>query len=102
VVNDITARASSPTAPLLRSSVLELLGFSPEEPTVSGGNSDGYGLAGVFLRLLELPDRAVLDVIAVVIGETLAVGSAAVEVAGLRSEEHTSERQSREHYVFRS
>ncbi|TPG20992.1 chromosome partitioning protein ParB [Sphingomonas koreensis] len=65
-----------------RRAVLALLGFSGEEPTVTGGNGDDYGLAGVFLRLLELPDRAVMDVIAVVIGEALASGSAAVEAVG--------------------
>ncbi|MDB5708473.1 MAG: chromosome partitioning protein ParB [Sphingomonas bacterium] len=65
-----------------RRAVLALLGFSGEEPTVTGGNGDDYGLAGVFLRLLELPDRAVMDVITVVIGETLAAGSAAVEAVG--------------------
>jgi ParB family chromosome partitioning protein len=63
--------------------VLGLLGFSAEEPTVTGGNGDDFGLAGVFLRLLELPDRAVMDVIAVVIGEALASGSAAVEAVEL-------------------
>ena len=62
--------------------VLDLLGFSAEEPTVTGGNGDDYGVAGVFLRLIELPDPAVLEVIAVVIGETLAAGSAAVEAVG--------------------
>lgn len=51
--------------------------------TVSGGNGKDAGLAAVFLRLLDLPDRAVMDVIAVVIGETLAAGSAAVEATGL-------------------
>src|SRR3546814_1299289 len=61
-----------------RRAVLALLGFSAEEPTVTGGNGDGYGLAAVFLRLLDLPDRAVMDVIVIVI----------------RSEEHTSELQS--------
>ena len=66
-----------------RRAVLDLLGFSPEEPTVTGGNGDGFGLAGVFLRLLDLPDRAVMDVIAIVIGEVLAAGSAAVEAVGL-------------------
>jgi len=66
-----------------RRSVLALLGFSDEEPTVTGGNGKGSGLAGVFLRLLDLPDRAVMDVIAVVIGETLDAGSDAVEAAGL-------------------
>lgn len=66
-----------------RRSVLALLGFSAEEPTVTGGYGKRSGLAAVFLRLLDLPDRAVMDVIAVVIGETLAAGSAAVEATGL-------------------
>jgi ParB family chromosome partitioning protein len=65
-----------------RRAVLDLLGISPEEPTVTGGNGDGYGLVGIFLRLLDLPDRAVMDVITIVIGETLAAGSAAVEAVG--------------------
>ncbi|HEU4959977.1 MAG TPA: ParB N-terminal domain-containing protein [Sphingomonas sp.] len=71
-----------------RRAVLALLDFSPEEPTVTGGNGDGFGLVAkdaltsVFLRLLDLPDRAVMDVIAVAIGETLAAGSAAVEAVG--------------------
>ena len=65
-----------------RRAVLDLLGFSPEEPTVTGGNGDGYGLATVFLRLFALPDPALMDVIAVVMGETLAAGSAAVEAVG--------------------
>lgn len=62
--------------------VLDLLGFSPEEPTVTGGNGDDHGLVGVFLRLIDLPDPAVMAVIAIVIGETLAAGSAAVEAVG--------------------
>ena len=65
-----------------RRAVLALLGFSSEEPTVTGGNGDDYGVAGVFLRLVELPDPAVMRVIAVVIGETLAAGSAAVAAVG--------------------
>ncbi|VVT23966.1 ParB-like protein [Sphingomonas sp. EC-HK361] len=65
-----------------RRAVLDMLGFSSEEPTVTGGNGDDYGVAGVFLRLVELPDPAVMEVIAVVIGETLAAGSAAVAAVG--------------------
>ncbi|QDC37228.1 ParB/RepB/Spo0J family partition protein [Sphingobium fuliginis] len=65
-----------------RRAVLALLDFSAEEPTVTGGNGDGFGLVSVFLRLFELPDRAVMDVIAIVIGETMAAGSAAVEAVG--------------------
>lgn len=65
-----------------RRAVLDMLGFSAEEPTVTAGNGDDYGVAGVFLRLIELPDPAVMEVIAIVIGETLAAGSAAVEAVG--------------------
>ena len=65
-----------------RRAVLAVLGFSPEEPTVTGGNGDDYGLVGVFLRLLDLSDRAVMDVVAIVMGETLAAGSTAVEAVG--------------------
>jgi len=65
-----------------RRAVLALLGFSPEEPTVTGGNGDDYNLAGLFLRLLDLPDPAVMDVIVIVMGETLAAGGAAVEAVG--------------------
>ena len=68
---------------LARRAVLDLLGFSPEEPTVTGGNGDDYGVAGLFLRLLDMPDVAVMEVVAIVMGETLASGSAAVEAVGL-------------------
>jgi len=65
-----------------RRAVLALLGFSPEEPTVLGGHDEGQGLAGLVLRLLPLTDAALLDVIVILMGETLASGSAAVEVVG--------------------
>ena len=63
-----------------RRAVLALLGFDAEEPSVTGGNP--MPLAVLFQRLLDLPDRAVMDVIAIVIGETLFAGSAAVEAVG--------------------
>jgi len=69
-----------------RRAVLALLGFSPDEPTVVEGSvdgADGYALAALFWRLLDLPDAALMDVIAVVIGESLAAGSPAVEAVGL-------------------
>jgi ParB family chromosome partitioning protein len=65
-----------------RRAVLALLDFSPEEPTVTGGNGDGHSLVGVFLCLLDLPDVAVMDVITVVMGETLEAGSVALEAVG--------------------
>ncbi|CAN5500646.1 ParB/RepB/Spo0J family partition protein [soil metagenome] len=53
---------------------------------VAGGDLVGRGCAGgpaaVFVRLLSLTDAQVLAVAAVVLGETLAAGSAEVEAAG--------------------
>lgn len=67
-----------------RRAVLARLGFSPEEPTVTGGNGDEFGVVGIFRRLLDLDDAAVMEVITIVMGETLASGSAAVEAVGIR------------------
>ena len=66
-----------------RRAVLAVLGFSAEEPTVTGGNGDDYGVVGIFQRLLDLPDAVVMEVIAIVMGETLGSGSAAVEAVGM-------------------
>ena len=65
-----------------RRAVLAVLDFSPEEPTVTGGNGDDYGVAGIFLRLIDLPDALIMEIITVIMGETLASGSAAVAAAG--------------------
>lgn len=65
-----------------RRAVLDMLGFSAEEPTVTGGNGDDYGVTGVFLHLIELPDPAIMEVVTIVMGETLATGGAAVEAVG--------------------
>ena len=67
-----------------RRAVLGVLGFDPEAPTVTKGNGDDYGLAGLFLRLLDLPDACVMEVVAIVMGETLMAGSAAVDAVGLQ------------------
>ncbi len=65
-----------------RRAVLAVLDFSPEEPTVTGGNGDDFGVAGIFLRLIELPDPVIMEIITVIMGETLASGSAAVAAVG--------------------
>src|SRR3546814_20893782 len=62
----------------------DLLGFDPETPTVVGGYDGEHGIAGLFVRLLALPDDAVMSILTVVIGETLAVGSAEVDMLGQR------------------
>jgi len=67
-----------------RRAVLAVLGFDPDVPTVTGSGYDRPAFASVFARLLELPDAVVLDVVAVVMGETLAVGSEAIEAIGLQ------------------
>ncbi|MGR4866546.1 ParB/RepB/Spo0J family partition protein [Caulobacter sp. LARHSG274] len=63
-----------------RAMAAALLGADPERDLV-GQRREG-GAAGVFAKLLSLPDADVLAVAAVVIGETLAAGSAEVEAAG--------------------
>lgn len=65
-----------------RRAVLAVLDFSPEEPTVTGGNGDDYGVVGIFLRLIELPDPVIMEIITIIMGETLASGSAAVAAVG--------------------
>jgi ParB family transcriptional regulator, chromosome partitioning protein len=65
-----------------RRAVLALLGFDPETPTVTRGYEGEHGIAGLFVRLLQLPDPALLDVAAIVMGETLEAGSALIEVLG--------------------
>lgn len=65
-----------------RRAVLGLLGFDPERETIVRNRLDDYALVRLFLRLLDLPDPAVMDVIAIVMGETLASGGAAVEAVG--------------------
>lgn len=68
-----------------RRAVLALLGLDPERPNVvreCAYGDDHASLVPLFLRLLDLPDRAVMDVIMIVIGETLESGSAAVEAVG--------------------
>ena len=65
-----------------RRAVLDLLGFDPETPTVVGGYDGEQGIAGLFTRLLALSDEAVIAILPVVMGETLAVASAEVDLLG--------------------
>lgn len=62
--------------------VLTTLGFDPETPTLVGGYDGDYGVAGLFTRLLAISDEAVTSILPVVMGETLAVGSAEVDMLG--------------------
>lgn len=64
-----------------RRAVLAVLGFDADSPTVIGGDSDG--VSGLLLRLTDLPDAVVLDVLAIVMGEALESGSEVVETLGV-------------------
>jgi ParB family chromosome partitioning protein len=65
-----------------RRAVLATLGFEAEAPTITGGYDGDYGISGLFLRLIELSDEAVLDSLAVVMAETLEAGTALIETLG--------------------
>ena len=83
IAASLAASASEAAFAAKRAEVLALLGFSDEETAVIGGNGDDAGAAGVFARLLALPDNDVLRVLALVMGEGLEAGSAEVEALGV-------------------
>jgi ParB family transcriptional regulator, chromosome partitioning protein len=66
-----------------RRAVLGVLGFDPDEPSVTLGHDPRNGSSGLFLRLLELPDAVVMEVLGVVMAETLASGTGLIETIGL-------------------
>lgn len=68
---------------LKRRAILEVLGFDVEAPTVTGRPMNRPPFAPLFARLLELPDPVVLEIVAIMMGETLQVGSDAVEMIGV-------------------
>jgi ParB family chromosome partitioning protein len=65
-----------------RSAVLACLGFDRDEPTVTLGHEPMNGITGLFTRLLDLPDSVVMEVLAIVMAETLASGTSLIEVLG--------------------
>ena len=66
-----------------RRAVLVVLGFDGDEPNVTLGHDPEAGISGLFLRLLDLPDAVVLEVLAIVMAETLASGSTLIETIGV-------------------
>ena len=68
---------------LQRRAVLGVLGFDAETPTITGNGYYRPPFAPLFARLLELPDPVVMEIVAIVMGETLKAGSEAVEMIGL-------------------
>jgi len=71
-----------------RRAVLAVLDMPSDQPHLIGnwcgfGNGDEHDLSQLFLKLLELPDTIILEIITVLMGETLAAGSAMIEAVGL-------------------
>ena len=82
VTESVESSASEAVFDEKRRAVLALLGFDPEASTVTRGYDGEHSVPGLFVRLLPLSDAQMLEVAAVVIGETLEVGSALIEVLG--------------------
>lgn len=86
IAESVETCASEAVFDVRRRAVLALLEFSPDEPRVTGGAGFGHGadrLSAIYLKLFSLTDDEVLDVAAVVMGETLAAGSEIVETLGV-------------------
>ena len=66
-----------------RRAVLAVLGFDADEPTVTLGHETRKGMSGLLLRLLDVPDAVVMEILGVVMAETLAAGSELVETLGV-------------------
>jgi ParB family chromosome partitioning protein len=66
-----------------RRAVLGVLGFDAETPTVTAAPGHRPPFAAIFARLLELPEPVVLEIVGIVMGETLMAGHEAVEAIGL-------------------
>lgn len=82
IAESVEVSASEAAFDRARRKVLDLLSFDPESPTVVGGYDGEHGVAGLFVRLLALSDDAVMSILPVVMGETLSVGNAEVELLG--------------------
>jgi ParB family chromosome partitioning protein len=84
IADSVEASVSEVTFGTKRRAVLALLGFDPETTTVVGGYDGEHGVAGLFTRLAALSDAEVMSILPIVVGETLAVGSAEVDLLGQR------------------
>jgi ParB family transcriptional regulator, chromosome partitioning protein len=84
IAESVEACASEAAFDNKRRTVLALLNFDPEAPTVTGGYAAEGGLTRLFLRLGSLSDEEVLSVAAVVMGETLESGSPLIELLGVQ------------------
>ncbi len=65
-----------------RRQVLAMLRCDAEGQAVTGSDPNGSGICGLLLRLIALGDAEVMAVLALVMGETLGVGTSLVDLLG--------------------
>ncbi len=82
IAESVEVSASEAAFDKARRTVLDLLGFDTEAPTVVGGYDGDHGVAGLHARFAMLSDDEVMSILPIVMGETLAVGSAEVDFLG--------------------
>src|SRR5690554_597136 len=66
-----------------RRDILAVLGFDADEPCVTLGHETRNGISGLLVRLLDVPDSVVMDILGVVMAETLTAGSDLIETLGV-------------------
>lgn len=83
IAESVETCAAETAFDIKRRAVLAVLGFDEDAPTVTREGLHRPPFAPLFARLLELPDPVVMEIIAIVMGETLQAGSEAVEMIGV-------------------
>ena len=78
----VAALTSQAAFTVRRQDVMTLLALDDTETSIVRHDHDGARTATVFARLLELPDRQVMRIVAVVMAETLAAGTALIDTLG--------------------
>jgi len=82
ITESVETSPSEAVFDIQRRAVLASLGFDAEAPTVTSGYDGDGRICGLFVRLLDLPDEAVLEALAIVMAETLEAGTALIEALG--------------------
>lgn len=82
IAESVETCSSETTFDAQRRAVLATLGFDAEAPTVTHGYGGDYGISGLLIRLLALPDEAIFEALAIVMAETLEMGTALIETLG--------------------
>lgn len=82
IAESIAASATETRITECRGAMLAKLGFDADEPSVVQGHDRLAGIAGVLRQLLALSNDEVLDILALVMAETLAPGTELIELLG--------------------